>query len=82
MKTVMRNIFLKQMQRFRKIYKDLSYLLERKKLEKVKKLVCGIEERKKYVVHIITLKQALNHGLKLKKVHRVIPLRSMHESMY
>ena len=42
MKTVMRNIFLKQMQRFRKIYKDLSYLLERKKLEKVKKLVCGI----------------------------------------
>ena len=82
MKTVMRNIFLKQMQRFRKIYKDLSYLLERKKLEKVKKLVCGIEDREKYVVHIITLKQALNHGLKLKKVHRGIPLRSMHESMY
>ena len=27
---------------------------------------------KKYVVHINTLKQALNHGLKLKKVHRVI----------
>ena len=64
------------------LHKDLSYLLERKKLEKVKKLVCGIEDREKYVVHIITLKQALNHGLKLKKVHRVIPLRSMHESMY
>ena len=27
---------------------------------------------KKYVVHISILKQALNHGLKLKKVHRVI----------
>ena len=27
---------------------------------------------KKYVVHINTLKQALNHGLKSKKVHRVI----------
>ena len=25
-----------------------------------------------YVVHIRTLKQALNHGLILKKVHRVI----------
>ena len=27
---------------------------------------------KKYVVHISILKQALDHGLKLKKVHRVI----------
>ena len=25
-----------------------------------------------YVIHIRALKQALNHGLKLKKVHRVI----------
>ena len=30
------------------------------------------EKMKKYVVHISILKQALNHGLKLKKVHRVI----------
>ena len=64
------------------LHKDLSYLLERKKLEKVKKLVCGIEDREKYVVHKIPLKQALNHGLKRKWVHRVIQLRSMHESMY
>ena len=28
--------------------------------------------RKKYVEHIRSLKQALNHGLKLKKVHRII----------
>ena len=27
---------------------------------------------KKYVAHINTLKQALNHGLKLKKIHRGI----------
>ena len=27
---------------------------------------------KKYVTHIRTLKQALNHGLILRKVHRVI----------
>ena len=27
---------------------------------------------KKYVVHIRSLKQALNHGLKFKKVHRII----------
>ena len=29
---------------------------------------------KKYVVHIRPLKQALNHGLIFKKVHRVIKL--------
>ena len=28
--------------------------------------------KKKYVVHISILKQALDHGLKFKKVHRVI----------
>ena len=28
--------------------------------------------KKKYVVHIKSLKQALNHGLKLKKIHRII----------
>ena len=53
-------------------HKDLPYLPERKKLEKVKKLVCGIEDKKNYVVHIRALKQALNHGLLLKRVHRVI----------
>ena len=31
-----------------------------------------MHDKKKYVVHISILKQALNHGLKLKKVHRVI----------
>ena len=44
-------------------HKDLPYLSERKKLENVKKLVCGIEDKKKYVVHIRALKQALNHGV-------------------
>ena len=48
--------------------KDLPFLPERKKLEKVEKLVCGIENKEKYVIHI----RALNHGLILKKVHKVI----------
>ena len=50
----------------------LLFLPERRKLEKVEKLVCGIEDKEKYVIHIRALKQALNHGLILKKVHRVI----------
>ena len=51
-------------------HKDLPFLPERKKLEKVEKLVCSIEDREKYVIHIKALKQALNHGLKLKEVNR------------
>ena len=53
-------------------HKDLPFLPETKKVEKVKKLVCSIEDKEKYVIHIRALKQALNHGLKIKKVHRVI----------
>ena len=41
-------------------------------INKCKKLVSNLYGKKKYVVHIKSLKQALNHGLKLKKIHRVI----------
>ena len=41
-------------------------------VNKCKKLVCNLFNKKKYVAHINTLKQALNHGLKFKKIHRVI----------
>ena len=54
------------------LHKDLPFLAERKKIEKCKKLVCNIHNKENYVVHIRALKQALNHGLILKKVHRVI----------
>ena len=53
-------------------HKDLPFLAERKKVEKVEKLICSIENKENYVIHIRALKQALNHGLKLKKVHLVI----------
>ena len=57
---------------FIKIY---YFYLKKKKVEKVKKLICRIEDKEKYVIHIRALKQALNHGLKLKKVHRVIQFK-------
>ena len=41
-------------------------------INKCKKLVCNLYNKKKYVVHINLLKQGLNHGLKLKKIHRII----------
>ena len=39
---------------------------------KSEKCGCSLYDKKKYVVHIRTLKQALNYGLVLQKVHRVI----------
>ena len=53
-------------------HKVLPFLLERKKIKKVEKLICSIEDKEKYVVHIRALKQVLNYDLKLKKVQRVI----------
>ena len=53
-------------------HKDLPFLPKRKKLGKAEKLVCSIGDKETYVIHIRALKQALNHGLVLKDVHRVI----------
>ena len=50
----------------------MLFLPERMKIDKTKRLVFNLHDKNKYVVHISILKQALDHGLKLKKVHRVI----------
>ena len=42
------------------------------KTEKVEKLVANLHDKNEYVIHIKNLKQALNHGSVLKKVHRII----------
>ena len=55
--------------------KDLPFLTERKNAEKFEKLICGIEDKEKYVIHIRALKQALNHGLKLEEVYRIIQFK-------
>ena len=54
------------------LHSDLPFLPERMEINKCTKLVCNLYNKKKYVAHVNTLKQALNHGLKLKKIHRVI----------
>ena len=53
---------------FTKIY---HFYQKEKEVNKSEKLICSIEDKKKYVVSIIALKQALNHGLILKKVKEV-----------
>ena len=54
------------------LHEDLPFLPKRMKIGKCKKLVCNLYDKNSYVVHIRSLKQFLNHGLILKKVHRVI----------
>ena len=43
-------------------------------IEKVEKLVTHIHDKNEYVIQIRNLKQVLNHGFILKKVHKVIKL--------
>ena len=54
------------------LHSDLPFLPERMIINNTKKLVCNLNDKKNYIVHINLLKQALDHGLKLRKVHRVI----------
>ena len=63
---------VKYPRRLHDLHNDLPFLPKRMKIDQCKKLVCILRYKKKYVVHIRSLKQALNYGLKLKKVHRTI----------
>ena len=42
------------------------------KIENIEKLLANLHYKEEYVIHIRNLKQALSHGLVLKKVDRVI----------
>ena len=45
------------------------------KIGKCTKLVCNLNDKENYPVHVLALKQALNCGLKLKNVHGVTEFR-------
>ena len=49
------------------LHSDLPFLPKRNNIKKCNKLVCNIQDKGNYVVYIRALKQALNHGLILKK---------------
>ena len=63
---------IQYLEKLHELHNDLPFLPERMKFEKVEKVVTNLHNKTKYVIHIRNLKQALNHGLILKKVHRVI----------
>ena len=74
MKRITKDIFSKLMfnTQLHELHNDLPFLPERMEIEKVEKLLTNLHDKSKYVIHIRNLKQALNHGLILKNVHRVV----------
>ena len=58
-------------EKLHELHNDLPFLPERMKIEKVEKLVANLHDKTEYVIHKRNLKQALNNGSVLKKVHRV-----------
>ena len=59
-------------EKLHELHNDLPFLPERMKIEKFEKLVANLHDKFEYVALIRNLKQALNHGLVLKKVHKLI----------
>ena len=53
-------------------HNELPFMCEKMEINKVERLVPNLYDKKKYVIHIRALTQALEHGLILEKVHRVI----------
>ena len=53
-------------------HNDLPFLPERMKFEKVEKPVANLNDKTEYFIHLRSLKQALNHRLVLRKVHKII----------
>ena len=59
---------VKYPQKVHDLHSDLPFLQERMKINTCNKLLCNLYDKKS----LRALKQALNHGLITKKVHRVI----------
>ena len=72
----------KYFEKLHELYSDLIFLPEIMKIEKVEKLVSNLHDKTEYVIHLRKLKQALRHGLILKKVHRVIKFNRKAKTIY
>ena len=56
-------------------HNDLPFMCERMAIGGVEKLIPNLYYKKRYVIHIRALDQALKHGLVLKCIHRVIEFK-------
>ena len=53
-------------------HNDLPFMCERMEINGVEKLVPNLRDKKSYVIHIQALNQALQHELRLHRIHRAI----------
>ena len=56
-------------------HNDLPFMCGRMKIGGVDKLVADLYYKKRYVIHIRELQQALGHGLVLERIHRTIEFK-------
>ena len=54
------------------LHNDLPVLSEKINIEEVEIFIAKLNHKTEYVIHERNLKKALNHGLILKQVHKVI----------
>ena len=56
-------------------HNDLTFMCEKMKINGVEKLVPNLYYKKIFVIHIKALKQAIDHGLVLERIHRCIEIK-------
>ena len=57
------------------LHNDLPFMCTKMKINGVEKLIPNLYYKRKYIVHIQALKQALDHGLVLEHIHRCIEFK-------
>ena len=57
------------------LHNDIPFMCSKMKINGVEELIPNLYDKKKYVIHIRALKQALDHGLILEKIHRYMRFR-------
>ena len=56
-------------------HNDLPFMCAKMKINGVDKLVPNLYHKRKYVIHVKDLKQAIDHGLVLERIHRCIEFK-------
>ena len=57
------------------LHNDLPFMCAKMRINGVEKLIPNLYYKRKYIVHIRALKQALGHGLVLERIHRCIEFK-------
>ena len=58
-------------------HNDLPFMCEHMVINGVEKLIPNLYYKKRYVIHIRALEQALKHGLVLERIHRAIEFKQL-----